>query len=77
MDAQQSLVIKNCSIDGFEEHRQIQATKNKDGIFTDSTPIEGSYRAILDLRLPNGQIIKVEVSQKDLDYIVPFFQRPG
>ena len=69
--------IQDCTIVGYEECRHIRVTKNEQGMATDSAPIEGSEKAVLDLRLPNGQRIKTDVSYADfIDRIVPLFPQP-
>jgi hypothetical protein len=62
---------------GFDETRQIDVQYGKDGNAVEAKPIEGSDRAFLDLRLPDGGVIRAEVSHEDFEArIVPLFAAP-
>lgn len=61
----------------FEESREVVPTLGADGRVTDLSPVEGSERAFLHLRLPNGRIVRVEIPHEQLtSEVLPFATAP-
>lgn len=56
---------------GFEESREVKVTRDELGRALDLEPIEGSERAFIDLELPAGSRVRVEVPVAALDEILP------
>lgn len=57
------------------ESRDLHEVKDATGKVVDLQPIEGSHRAFLDLKLPNGAVFQVEISPATLvTHIVPALQ---
>ena len=66
--------IQNCTIVGYEERRGIEAERDQTGEVTNLKPVKGSEVAEIDLRLPNGKIVKAAISHNDFcDHITPLF----
>ena len=62
----------DCSIENYEETREIKYVQRQDGVFTSSAPIEGSERAFLHLRLPTGHKVKAEIPHATfLEHVIP------
>ena len=70
-----SMLIEGCAIVNVEESREIAVTKDALGNYIDSTPVGGSERAFLDLKLPGDVVVRAEVSAKDFDaHVTPTLQ---
>lgn len=54
-----------CEIVGIEESREVHTSRDFAGNITDLRPVQGSERAVLDLKLPGGTVIKASVSHED------------
>ena len=60
-----------------QETRDIHQTKDALGNIVDIKPVEGTHRAFLSLKLPNGAIFKAEIPPATLTtHISPSFKSP-
>jgi len=67
-------LIKNCEVISYSETRELEYIYDRGGRAINAHPIPGSERATLDLQLPNGKIITVNVLYDDfIRDIIPLF----
>lgn len=59
--------LLNVDVVDFEETREIHRTVDIEGNVVEMRPIPGSDRAFLNLRLPNGTVVRAEVPHADFE----------
>ncbi len=57
-------------ITGFDESREIEYQRDKNGQIIDSMPKEGSEKSYLILQLPDGETIRTIIADNDLTILL-------